>query len=350
MLLNWKDRLPRGDDDSPSSPSFLKRHFDEKLKVGRSKTRSSVNTVTPSRRFLLRRTKSSDTVTVPKGEPARPSPPIASEDDSDEPKSDPEANMPVQHPKPGDRFERVIKAMQDVQLSCSPGVQHDPPQLLLRLRERELAEKDNRPGSELGPNETRTAFEADDLTSKFARPSDAPPTSMSGASSTYSQSTAQRASRMSLDTRAGIASLMTNNNTLEGLFRHQSIQFLREIASLFTNPGSAPCDWARWVVIPYYAHRDDEGMYADLDDNQDSSLEEYIVWLMYHCICGTPGCGQPGRHHARAFIHNNTKISFAVEHDIEGSSQPPTIAGELVHWCRCRQCCRVSPVSRGLPL
>jgi hypothetical protein len=343
MLLNWKDRLPQSSDDGTG---FLKRHFGERLQVSRSKTRSSQYTVTPPRRFL-RRSKSTDTVTLPKRDTAQMDPPIASDDDSNEVQSDPEGNLLLQHPQPGDRFERVIKAMQDVHLSCSPGVHHDPPQLLLRLRERELEEKDNIVGWKPGSKGSYIASNADELTSQFARPfRGGQSMPMSGASSTYSQSVAQRASRMSIDTRAGIASLMTNNNTLSGLFRHQSIQFLREIASLFTTPGHAPCDWARWIFVPYYGHRDEEGMYADLDDNQDASLEEYIVWLMYHCICDTPGCGQPGRHHARAFIHNTTKVSFAVERDIEGSAEPPTISGELVHWCRCKRCARVSPVSR----
>jgi hypothetical protein len=302
-----------------------------------------MNQKTSSRRFL-RRSKSIDGAQKQEMERSSPKPPSVKEElaSQREPKSDSE-KPPTDTLKPGEHFERVIKAMRDVQLSTSPGVQHGPPNLLLRLQEQEKGQKQaGQPsGSDVRRIRPPTAEDVDTLTSRFA--------TQGGESREFESPRTHaetQSSRMTTDARCGLASLMTRNNTITGLIRHQSIQFLREIASLVSKPGSAPCDWAQWIIVPYYSHREDVDKYDDIGNYQDATLEEYIVWLMYHCICETPGCGESGSNHARAFIHNKTKISCSiVKTGDDGQVDPPSIQGELVHWCECKLCKKVSPVS-----
>ncbi|KAH9814053.1 hypothetical protein DFH28DRAFT_314435 [Melampsora americana] len=58
--------------------------------------------------------------------------------------------------------------------------------------------------------------------------------------------------KIAVDARAGLASLMTNNSSLDGTLRHQSIQFLCEKSSLFSSPGTSACESPTWKTWKYY--------------------------------------------------------------------------------------------------
>lgn len=152
-----------------------------------------------------------------------------------------ESKLTSEKEEPAERFQRVIKQMEKCVLSVSPDVVYPPPHLLVRLRKQEIEQLEIE--RSLPPPKPPVPPKPVPLLSPFSAPSrpfidrlrsytpiDAQTLAMGFASghaplpepgtSTMS-STTSRATRITLDARAGLSSLMTNNNSLGGTIRHQ---------------------------------------------------------------------------------------------------------------------------------
>lgn len=114
----------------------------------------------------------------------------------------------VERVEPLERFANVIGKMKGAILSTSVDVAFPPPHLLLRLREQEIEQ------SRLNPPPSSSSA----LLSATTR------TSASGIEAGSSSSNVVNPVRMriSIDARAGIGSMMTNNASLQGKVQHQS--------------------------------------------------------------------------------------------------------------------------------
>lgn len=125
---------------------------------------------------------------------------------------------------------------------------YPPPHLLVRLRKQEIAQLAAQPPSDEWDNEkppvppmpppflsplgwpcppvdrlrSYTTVDARALAMGFASGHPLPDPSASGASYGAMSSGTSQATRITLDARAGLASLLTNNNSLGGTIRHQS--------------------------------------------------------------------------------------------------------------------------------
>lgn len=164
--------------------------------------------------------------------------------------------------EPTDRFEKVIRKMQGCILSVSPdgesllpfyatsslnspfAVVYPPPHLLVRLRQQEIAQAEaealesppppppkplpspppRSPPPTMHRMRSYAAADAHTLALDFATGGDSPTSQRHtrAVSSGTALTASSRATRITLDARAGLASLLTNNNSLGGCFRHQS--------------------------------------------------------------------------------------------------------------------------------
>lgn len=124
--------------------------------------------------------------------------------------------------RPNERFKRVIERMQKAILSVSPDVHFPPPSLLQALREQEQQQQSTEltriPGRPLLGRIRSYAG----VTSQAMSPesSDGLPMSSSVPALLSSETAAPPTSlstKISIDTRAGLASLMTGNNSLVGI-------------------------------------------------------------------------------------------------------------------------------------
>lgn len=131
--------------------------------------------------------------------------------------------LPAVPPNPNERFLRVIERMEKAILSVSPGVHYPPPALLLELRDEEKSVQHNELARVPGrPLLGRVRSFQDTLPKGAMSPlstaspsTDGLPTSSSAtalSSAALSPPVSQR--RINIDTRTGLGSLMTGNNSL----------------------------------------------------------------------------------------------------------------------------------------
>lgn len=199
-----------------------------------------------------------------------------------------------------DRFGRLVDRIAHTILSASPDVSvFPPPQILLRLKEQE---------------------------SQHAC-----------------------SDRISVDARAGLASLVPNNTSIEGSIYHQSLLFLRERCSLYARPSEPPCDKLGWARIPYYEFPSHEGGQVAPDalfaSGRDVRLEEMIEALTAGKgrLCSSSACARPAQDHAFYLTHRTTRCAVTVrggsEYEIKACS--PDSSG-IWTWWKCPKCGSVS--------
>jgi hypothetical protein len=128
-------------------------------------------------------------------------------------------------PNPNERFKRVIERMTRTILSVSPDVHFPPPSLLLSLREQEQLQESPEPAMIPGrPLLSRVqSSSAAEIGISSPNLTDGLPLSVSVPSLATEASliprTPRAAQKISIDARAGLASLMTGNNSLVSKFR-----------------------------------------------------------------------------------------------------------------------------------
>lgn len=228
--------------------------------------------------------------------------------DSEEPAhSEPElaAEVPTQA---ANRFEALVNRISNTILSASPDVStFPPPQILLRLRDQEHQQRHN---------------ENDQI---------------------------------SVDARAGLASLVPNNTSTEGSVYHQSLLFLRERCSLFASPTEPSCDTLGWVNVRYYDFALFEAEqcrpHSLFTSGQDCRLEELIECLTLNqgASCSSPDCGRPARDHAFYLTHNTIRCSIllrsASQYESAACALPEgtnNVPHRIWSWAKCCVCGEVS--------
>ncbi|KAI5475980.1 hypothetical protein MNV49_000539 [Pseudohyphozyma bogoriensis] len=276
-----------------------------------------------------------------------------------------------------ERFQRVILKMERCVLSVSPNVIYPPPHLLVRLRQQEVEQLATAPPvpfkhvpplppkpapflSPLGfsarpPVDRMRSYgtiDAQTLAMDFASGFSA-----GDASTTASlSSTTSRATRISLDARAGLASLMTNNNSLAGTFRHQSMQFLVEAACPDAEGELQQCKAPKWLAFSYFVnHLSGEQAYLA----PDVSLGQFIEQLVDRrdLPCETAGCKKVGREHVLQWMHSKERISVSVasmEAVVEKTSEEKSVElhgttepsrPRISTWTTCKTCQARTPPS-----
>ena len=147
--------------------------------------------------------------------------------------------------------------------------------------------------------------------------------------------------RLTLDTRAGLASLMQNNTTIDGMIQHQSLQVLRE---RLPPSASNACEGPLWVRIDYYSESSDfESIFSIGDDFSDLRLGEALrSWAnLRDRPCSSPGCETKLAEHSLAFTHNKSKVSMSC---VEDSTIRVRRDQGVAVWSECRICGLTTPV------
>ncbi|RKP24952.1 hypothetical protein SYNPS1DRAFT_23017 [Syncephalis pseudoplumigaleata] len=247
------------------------------------------------------------------------------------------------------RFARILHQMERAVLSTSPDVLFPPPHLLQRLRREE--EEDERADHEaytLSPvNGSCMASGSLEqlLASAAIAPSSLPSAGplASPFDSRRSRTTviSSRSSRgIPIDAKAGLSYLATNNNSLEGVFRHQSLTFL--YSNYWSATASALCQPPELRTIDYYRREASE-------HQPDQTLADFIARLRDEAAlpCPEPGCGRPMAGHIASYVHGNGRVNVTVE---ETTAMPPTGVDyvrerdAITMWTHCRMCDASTPI------
>jgi hypothetical protein len=255
------------------------------------------------------------------------------------------------------RFARILYQMERTVLTTSPDVVFPPPQLLLRLRAEE--EEDERlefeittslstplvpSGHEsLGQLASVAATivgggQVDGATGEHTLSNDGLHLKNTPFDTRRSRPTIlpSRSSRgIAIDAKTGLSYLSTNNNSLEGVFRHQSLTFL--YSNYVPKRSTLPCHPPELRTIDYY--RRDLG-----DSRSDYTLAEFLVRLCDEAglTCPAEECGRYMYEHVNTYLHAHGRINITVEE----TSQPmptgidPDDQTAIIMWTTCRVCNR----------
>ncbi|KAJ3195191.1 hypothetical protein HK101_000901 [Irineochytrium annulatum] len=241
------------------------------------------------------------------------------------------------------RFDRAVRQIESTVISTSPDVVLVPPHLLLRLRDEEFREKMEREGILEPPSNGNggSGFETPRRAGSFS-------SSQGSSVQTYVQEnparrssnyraaskTASHSSKLSSDSKAGLQYYMTNNNSLSGIVRHQSLTF--SYSFFWTATSAIPCQPPKILTVEYYRK---DGEY------EDKTLGEYVELLCGddgRRHCPDPGCGRPMAGHVITYTHNVSRISVTVETcpaQYGTLPEPWEEGGGRVHvWATCREC------------
>ncbi|KAI8807427.1 hypothetical protein BJ742DRAFT_679041 [Cladochytrium replicatum] len=243
-------------------------------------------------------------------------------------------------------FDRTVRQIEKVTLSSSPDVVFPPPYLLLRLRDEEKfineraqmrqTAKDVVNHLALGVSvKTPAALEKDQFRTQ---PIEASYSSNAPVRRLLRSSHSQN--RISVDSKAGLRQLTTNNNSIAGVIRHQSMTFSY---SYFRSAKSGiPCQPPKILTVDYYMKR---------GSNQDRTLGQYLELLCTKAkgSCADPSCGHPMDNHIITYTHGTGRISVFVEDTHPNLAQPPDFS-QIYAWTQCKICQRsteVVPMSDG---
>ncbi|KAJ3098074.1 1-phosphatidylinositol-3-phosphate 5-kinase [Phlyctochytrium planicorne] len=229
------------------------------------------------------------------------------------------------------RFERAIRQIEETIISCSPDVYLPPPYLLLRLRDEEYKDRMEREIKEttLDPQiaamEPRGSTEAGGVVSKLDVNQGSPGLPKRGASMRNGSS---QATKISVDSKTGLQYYMTNNNSLAGIIRHQSITFSY---SYFWSPKAViPCQPPKILTVEYY---------RKFGEYEDKSLGEYLELLCSSArgLCPDPSCGKPMAGHIITYTHNQSRISVLLENTPQKYGPVPDDSA-IYAWTTCQEC------------
>ncbi|KNC99530.1 uncharacterized protein SPPG_04921 [Spizellomyces punctatus DAOM BR117] len=240
------------------------------------------------------------------------------------------------------RFDRAIRQIEKTIISASPDVIFPPPHLLLRLRDEEV---NLYPVRMLDQDGRRISYGPDDVdfpsgsgSGKFnSWGSNSPGRRYSSAST---KSTSSRTSHISVDSKAGLGYLMTNNNSISGVMRHQSVTFAY---SYYFSGSNIPCRPPEILTIEYYQKL---GQHF-----QDRSLGQFVELLCNKAkgLCPDAMCGKPMGQHVITYTHNHGRISVSVREAPQRLGSPPE-PDQIYMWTGCRECestTDIVPMSTG---
>ncbi|GAA6061162.1 hypothetical protein JCM10212_005748 [Sporobolomyces blumeae] len=290
---------------------------------------------------------------------------------------------------PPRRFEKVVGDLSRFLLSTSPDVLFPPPHLLFRLRQQELAattftssqppsQEPSAPPSP-SPSLQRLSTAVDERhrapsyslrgglsplhlnrTSALQHAHALPSThslalNLAGDVCSPNEAETRNArlstsNRITLDVKAGLASLMTNNSSLGGTLRHQSMQFLMQTVSQDAPKGAPPCEPPQWVTFRFF----DAGASFDGQTSSvgDVSLELFVERLLERRSRKCPRCDRPHGEHTLVLMHNDEKVEISVvPRDDEVGSTPDSTPGHpsLAHRHLCKFCDASTPATELSP-
>ncbi|KAJ3208381.1 hypothetical protein HDU67_006776 [Dinochytrium kinnereticum] len=235
------------------------------------------------------------------------------------------------------RFERAIRQIEETCISCSPDVFLPAPYLLLRLRDEEYRERMDRVEKvaamiqEIGNSAQQAALVGRVTGDVSLSPSK--PDTLQGSPPLHKRylgvrNGSSQASKISVDSKTGLQYYMTNNNSIVGIVRHQSITFSY---SFYWSPNSAiPCQPPKILTVEYYQK---SGEY------EDKTLGEYVELLCSNSrgLCPDLGCGKAIAGHVITYTHNKSRISVKVE-DCPSEFGPVPDERGIYTWTVCVEC------------
>ncbi|GAA6031138.1 hypothetical protein JCM8097_004022 [Rhodosporidiobolus ruineniae] len=263
------------------------------------------------------------------------------------------------------RFEKVVQSLASWVLSVSPDVFYHPPHLLSRLSQQEhLAAysivREPLPSSPVPPPSehllppTPSQDPNRPVSSYFSLGTSAGELGLGAACGTPGavnhkvswQSTAltttSSGGRITLDALAGLSSLLTNNTSVNGTIRHQSMQFLVQTVRSDAPPGTIPCQAPRWVTFSFYQHRSPTPKNPSLLD--DSSLSSVIRQLVSHKDATCAACSTPNKDHKLVMMHHEVRIEVLVRKLDDDAVKQPVEEDEhdsippIQSWTTCVTC------------
>ncbi|KAF9942160.1 hypothetical protein BGZ67_002796 [Mortierella alpina] len=241
------------------------------------------------------------------------------------------------------RFAKIIQQVEKAIISVSPDIVFPPPHLLLRLRDEEV----------IGPDSKRKSYTWEDVefVAKkigFGNRVNRSNTTGAGHGSRFAtvtlsdavknNGTIAQTSRLPADSRAGLDHLMTNSNSLQGIFNHQSISF--SYSYYWSATAAAPCIAPKLITVEYYRK---EGQYEDM------SLGEMIEYVCRRANSSCPDrtCGHKRMEHISTYTHGEGRINITVEQprpdsvtDLESEEFAPYLSNNksIAMWTRCKMC------------
>ncbi|CAH1760165.1 1620_t:CDS:10 [Entrophospora sp. SA101] len=237
------------------------------------------------------------------------------------------------------KFSRAIKQMEEIILSSSPGVKFPPPHLLTRLKEEETWITLHTTQYDDGDNDdTFRSYAVNDiidLTKDYSNGNTILSTNptYTGKYRTY-YSSLSKFNQISLDFKSGLSYLMTNNNSLNGVFKHQSISCSY---SKFWSPTSlSPCHNHKIITFEYYNR---------YNNNADKTLGETLEYLYQQAYkeCEEPSCDKCGIDHITTYTHNIGRISITLEKSSDLNLKSLS-NNKIILWTQCKLCSSKSPL------
>ncbi|KAG0234404.1 hypothetical protein BGX31_004581 [Mortierella sp. GBA43] len=240
------------------------------------------------------------------------------------------------------RFAKIIQQVEKAIISVSPDITFPPPYLLLRLREEEA----------IGPDAKRMSYTWEDVEfvakkigfgNRMNRlnPPGVGQLTRQGTTASSTQSInclPHKASKLPIDSRAGLDHLMTNSNSLQGIFNHQSISF--SYSCYWSATAAAPCNPPKLITVEYYRK---EGQYEDM------GLGEMIEFICKRANsnCQDRTCGRKRLEHISTYTHGEARINITVEEprpdsvtDFDSDEFTPFLSNNraMAVWTRCKRC------------
>ncbi|CAG8515932.1 7915_t:CDS:2 [Funneliformis mosseae] len=228
------------------------------------------------------------------------------------------------------KFAKAIHQMENTILSSSPGVKFPPPHVLMRLRDEETEIRLHT--NEDGTFKSFAVKDALDLANDFSNGNGAASTKNStGKYRTYAAITGS--SQVSQDFRSGLTYLMTNNNSLNCVFKHQALSC--SFARFWSPTSISPCHNHEITTMEYYNKN---------CDHPDRCLGEIINLLcdQAHEICEDASCDHPGLDHISTYTHNTGRISITIEELPDQKLKP--LSDSILMWTQCEPCSMKTPI------
>ncbi|KAF9352006.1 hypothetical protein BGX26_010091 [Mortierella sp. AD094] len=240
------------------------------------------------------------------------------------------------------RFAKIIQQVEKAIISVSPDIVFPPPHLLLRLRDEEA----------FGSDSMRKPYTWEDVEfvarkigfgNRMSRQNTAGVSQVArfGTTTGYTQNNglnAPKANRLPVDSRAGLDHLMTNSNSLQGIFNHQSISF--SYSYYWSATAAAPCHPPNLITVEYYRK---EGQYEDMGLGE---MIEFICKRAYS-KCSDPTCEHKRLEHISTYTHGEARINITVEQprpdsatNFDSEEFTPFLSNNktIAVWTRCKMC------------